>query len=58
MTPIHIPLKVQKETSTKLVTHLKNLFADDGYISVQRVFQGTLKRSVTAQKTEFPYHLP
>ena len=53
MAPIHMPLKVQKKTSTKLVTYLKNLFADNCCISVQRVFQVTLKRSVTAQKNSF-----
>lgn len=55
---MHIPLKVQKEASTKLVTYLERLFADDGCISVQRVFQGTLKSSVTDQKNTFSLSFP
>lgn len=48
---MHIPLKVQKEASAKLGPYLECLFADDSCISVQRVFQGTLKRSVTDQNS-------
>lgn len=51
---LYIPLTVQKETSAKLGRYLKNLFVDDGcMMAVQRVIQGTLKRSVTAPNSQF-----